>query len=76
MKLTFQEFSQAIFKINPDPIPQITEEGWIHQVSEAIKAGQNVSDRVLSCHSEIYFDQTGCAHYRKWYIKEKEYLGY
>lgn len=64
MKLTFQEFSQAIFKINPNPIPQITEEGWIHQASEAIKSGQNISDRVLNSHDEIYFDQTGIAHYR------------
>ena len=65
MKLTFQEFSREIFKLNPDSNPDIVQDGWIYQVSEAIKSGQNVSDRVLNCHSEIYFDQTGIAHYRK-----------
>ena len=64
MKLTFQEFAKEMYKINHDIDPCIIEGGWIYHVGEAIKSGQNVSDRVLNCHSEIYFDQTGIAHYR------------
>ena len=54
-----------MYDSNHDLIPEIMQDGWIYQVSVAIKSGQNVSDRVLNCHSEIYFDQTGVAHYRK-----------
>ena len=64
MKLTFQEFAKEMYDSNNDLIPEVMQDGWIYQVSEVIKSGQNVSDRVLNCHSEIYFDQTGIAHYR------------
>ena len=64
MKLTFQEFFIVMFNQNPDSNSDILQDGWMYQVSEAIRSGQNVSDRVLNCHSEIYFDQTGIAHYR------------
>jgi hypothetical protein len=64
MKLTFQEFAKQMYELNNDPIPEIIQEGWIYQVGDAIKSGKNVSDRVLNCHNEICFDQTGCAHYR------------
>ena len=64
MKLTFQEFARKMYSFSPDSNPDMIQEGWIYQVSEAIKSGKNVSDRVLNCHSEIYFDQIGIAHYR------------
>ena len=69
MKLTFQEFFIVMFKYNPDSNSDILQDGWVYQVSEAIKSGQNVSDRVLNSHGEIYFDQTGIAHYRNSYIE-------
>lgn len=69
MKLTFQEFTRKMHGLNAGSNPYIIEDGWVYQVGEAIKAGQNVSDRVLNCHSEIYFDQTGIAHYRNSYIE-------
>jgi len=65
MKQTFREFARAMYELNPDPIPKIIEDGWVYHVSEAIKAGKRVSDRVLNCHSEIYFDQRGNAFYRE-----------
>lgn len=65
MKLTFQEFMKELFNLNPDGDPDQIQDGWVYQVEKAIESGQNVSDRVLNCHSEIYFDQTGIAHYRK-----------
>ena len=68
MKLTFQEFGRKIHETNHNVGAYMIQEGWIHQVEEAIRSGQNVSDRVLNCHSEIYFDQTGNAHYRNSYI--------
>lgn len=64
MKLTFQEFAKEMYELNADGDHYMIENDWMYQVGEAIKAGQNVSDRVLNCHSEIYFDQTGIAHYR------------
>ena len=68
MKLTFQEFAKKMYKLNHESNPYVIEEGWVYHVEEVIKSGQNVSDRVLNCHSEIYFDQTGIAHYRNSYI--------
>ena len=64
MKLTFQEFAKEMYQCNADGNPYAIESGWVYQVGEAIMSGQNVSDRVLNCHPEIYFDQTGIAHYR------------
>ena len=64
MKLSFREFQEEMYKLNPDPIPEMIQDGWTYQVSKAIKAGKNISDRVLNCHSEIYFDQCGNAFYR------------
>ena len=64
MKLTFQEFARKMYKSNYDSNPFIIQDGWVHQVSEAIATGQNVSNRVLNSHNVIYFDQTGQAHYR------------
>lgn len=68
MKLTFQEFARKIYKLNPDSNPDIVQDDWVNQVEEAIRSGQNVSDRILNCHSEICFDQTGNAFYRNSYI--------
>ena len=64
MKLTFQEFAKIIYETAQDINPYAMEEDWIHRVEESIKCGQIVSDRVLNCHPDIYFDQTGIAHYR------------
>ena len=75
MKLTFREFVRQRYELNKNPIPEIIQDGWVYQVSEAIKSGKNVSDRVLNCHSEIYFDQTGQAHYRKFYIENRRHYG-
>ena len=64
MKLTFKEFASKMYKLNYDSNPYIIQDGWVHQVEEAIHAGVLVSDRVLNCHDDIYFDQSGYAHYR------------
>lgn len=64
MNLTFQEFQKEMYKLNPDPIPEIIEDGWIYQVSEAVKSGVKVTQKVLKSHSEIYFDKDGNAFYK------------
>ena len=64
MKLTFQEFAKDIYNSNPDSNFYLIESAWVYHVGIAIESGQNVSDRVLNSHDEIYFDQTGIAHYR------------
>lgn len=63
MKLTFQEFVKKMYKLNPDSNPDIVQDGWVYRVTEAIRLGKNVSDRVLNSHSDICFGQSGTAHY-------------
>ena len=64
MKLTFKEFARKMYKSNYDSNPFIIQDDWVHQVEESIHTGVLVSDRVLNCHDDIYFDQAGHAHYR------------
>ena len=64
MKLTFKEFARKMYSFSPDSNPGMIQDGWVHQVEESIHTGVLVSDRVLNCHDDIYFDQSGHAHYR------------
>lgn len=64
MKQTFTEFSRDHFKRFPDSDPDIVMDGWIYQVSEAIKSGRFVSKRVLTSVSSICFDSKGNAFYK------------
>ena len=53
-----------MYRLNHDGNPYIILNDWVRQVKESIHSGLCVSDRVLNCHDDIYFDQVGYAHYR------------
>lgn len=64
MKQTSAEFTRNQFKRCPDSIPEIVLDGWVFQVSEAIKRGDAVPDKVLSSVDSIYFNDKGNAFYK------------
>jgi len=55
-EMTFREFQELCSKNNPDPIPEIVQDGWIHHVTKALKEGKPVPQSVLKSHSEIHWE--------------------
>lgn len=66
MNETWQQFSERIWSLKADFNPFLVQDGWISQVADALKRGENIPENILTSHSEIEF-KDGIPYWRRTY---------